>query len=143
MDRIEGILRSIARQHQLKSQADGPLHTTAVELTEQGVLVSFRNGRQQSISVSQHAGFYRLVSVILKRRSVEKIGRKKILPFIWLRNRETNTIAFSLDRQGRLIGSIEQLSETADAHEVFHYLEYLAWECDQLEYLLQGVEDTK
>lgn len=140
MDKINEILRTIARQHRLKSDSDGSLRTTAIELTEHGVLVYFRNGRKQYVGVSEQDGFYRLTSTILKRAAVEAIGRKKVLPLIWLRNRETNTVEFNLDKQGRLVGSIEQPSKTADADEILHYLEHLAWEGDRLEYLLSGME---
>lgn len=142
MDRLHVLIKDVVRKIREESRAKTPMHTIDINLTEDGVVVEFSNGRQQLISVSQQLGYYRLTSVILKRGYVEKIGRGKILPFIWQRNRESNLVAFSLDKQGRLIGSIEQPSETADADEMRLYLEHLAWECDQLEYILSGVETS-
>lgn len=140
MDRLPELIKEVILQIRRESREKTPMHTIDIDLTKEGVVVEFSNGRQQYISVSQQSDYYRLTSVILKRSYVEKIGREKILPFVWQRNRETNLVAFSLDKQGRLIGSIEQRLETADADEMLLYLEHLAWECDQLEYLLSGME---
>ena len=140
MDRLHTLIKDVVRKIREESRAKTLMHTIDINLTEDGVVAEFSNGRQQLISVSQQSGYYRLTSVVLKRGYVEKIGRGKILPFIWQRNRESNLVAFSLDKKGRLIGSIEQPSETADADEMLLYLEHLAWECDQLEYTLSGVE---
>lgn len=140
MDRLHVLIKDVVRKIREESRAKTLMHTIDINLTEDGVVAEFSNGRQQLISVSQQSGYYRLTSVVLKRGYVEKIGRGKILPFIWQRNRESNLVAFSLDKKGRLIGSIEQPSETADADEMLLYLEHLAWECDQLEYTLSGVE---
>lgn len=142
MDRLQELIRDVVYQIRQESRARTPMHTIDINQTEDGVVVEFSNGRQQQVSISQHAGQYRLNSVVLKRGYVEKIGRGKILPFIWQRNRESNLVAFGIDKQGRLIGSIEQPSQTADAGEMFLYLEHLAWECDQLEYILRGMEDS-
>ena len=142
MDRLRELIRDVIRQIHQESRAKTPLRTIDINQTEDGVVVEFSNGRQQHINVSQQSELYRLTSVILKRSFVEKIGRGRILPFIWQRNRESNLVAFSLDKRGRLIGSIEQPSKTADASEMILYLERLAWESDQLEYLLKGIEDS-
>ena len=142
MDRLRELIRDVIRQIHQESRAKTPLRTIDINLTEDGVVVEFSNGRQQHINVSHQSELYRLTSVILKRSFVEKIGRGRILPFIWQRNRESNLVAFSLDKRGRLIGSIEQPSKTADANEMLLYLERLAWESDQLEYLLKGIEDS-
>ena len=140
MDRLHTLIKDVVRQIRQESRGKTPMHTIDINLTEDGVLVEFSNGRQQHISVSQQSGYYRLTSVILKRSYVEKIGRGKILPFIWQRNRESNLVAFGIDTQDRPTGGIEQPSETDDAGEMLLYLEHLAWECDQLEYTLSGVE---
>ena len=142
MDRPRELIRDVIRQIHQESRVKTPLRTIDINQTEDGVVVEFSNGRQQHINVSQQSELYRLTSVILKRSFVEKIGRGRILPFIWQRNRESNLVAFSLDKRGRLIGSIEQPSKTADASEMLLYLERLAWESDQLEYLLKGIEDS-
>ena len=140
MDKIQRLIQDTVRQMSEKSRAKSHVYITDINLVEHGVLIKFSNGRQQLINILQHAELYLLTSVILKRGRVEKIGREKILPLIWQRNRETNLVAFSIDKQGRLIGSIEQLTETADVNELCLYLERLAQECDQLEYLLTGKE---
>ena len=142
MDRLQTLIRDVVRKNRQEVQAKMSLNVFTINLTDDGVVVKFSNGRQQHISISQHGGQYRLKSIVLKRSSVEKIGRGKMLPFIWQRNRETNLVAFGLDKQNRLIGSIEQPLVTANSSEMLLYLERLAWECDNLEYLLSGVKDT-
>jgi hypothetical protein len=141
VDNIQKILHEIAGRTNSSSPKAEPRRTTAVHLIENGVQLEFVNGRKQNVSVVYQGTHYRFVSVVLRRGGVEQIGREKILPLSWLRNREINLVAFTLDKRGRLIGSIEQPYKTADPAEVFYYLENLAWECDQLEYLLRGIGD--
>ena len=140
MDRLRRLLRDIVKQGPA-SRSTGHLHLTSVELTEDGVLFSFSNERKQHIEISQKGERYRLMSVVLKQREVEKLKRDWLLPLVWQRNRETNLVSFSLDNKNRLVGAIEQPLESVDADELIHYLERLARECDQLEYVLSGMED--
>jgi hypothetical protein len=100
--------------------------------------VVFSNGRRQRITVEHQGKRYVLTSVVLKSIQVEKIGRAEILINLWQRNRETNVVAFSLDKRGQLVGQIEQLTEVIDPEETNFYLELLARECDQFEYVLTG-----
>jgi len=143
VDRIQKLIQSVALQASQKRQRANFIPTHSFRHVNHGVLVEFSNGRKQHVMVSHQGEHYLLISVILKRGHVEKIGRSTILPFIWQRNRETNLVAFSLDKQGRLIGSIEQLTKTADVNELHMYLEHLAQECDQLQYLLSGPERSQ
>jgi hypothetical protein len=141
VDKIHRILYEIAARTNSGSPMDGSRRTIAIHLIENGIQLEFVNGRKQHVRVVYQDTHYRLISVVLRRGWVEQIGREKILPLLWLRNREINLVAFTLDKRGRLIGSIEQPYKTADPAEVFYYLENLAWECDQLEYLLRGIGD--
>jgi len=140
VDRLQRLLIDIVKQKPAR-RSTGFFHTTSVELTKVGVIFSFSNRRKQHIEISQNGEHYRLMSVVLKRRVVENLKRDWLLPLIWQRNRETNLVSFQLDHKNRLIGIIEQPSESMDADELAHYLERLARECDQLEYLLSGMED--
>jgi hypothetical protein len=103
-----------------------------------GAMVIFSNKRRQVIAVDRQNEHYMMTSTALGRARVGRIGRSHILALIWKRNRETNVVAFSLDKQGRLVGQIEQLVETIDLKELAFYIELLARECDQLEYALSG-----
>ncbi len=100
--------------------------------------VVFLNGRRQRITIEHQGERYVLTSVVLKTRQVEKIGRTEVLISLWQRNRETNAVAFSLDKRGQLVGRIEQLAETVDPEELALYLKLLARECDRFEYVLTG-----
>lgn len=100
--------------------------------------VMFPNGRRQRIAIGRQGERYVLTSLVLKSRQVEEIGRREVLTRLWQRNRETNVVAFSLDKRGQLVGWVEQLVETIDPEEQTLYLELLARECDQFEYVLTG-----
>lgn len=127
------------RFYQLLREVVG-LSELDVEVKEKGsgLLVTFQNGRRQRLRVKRHRDHYLLTSVVLKANQVAAIGRAQILAHLWQRNRSTHFVAFSLDKRGQLIGRIEQLAETIDAAELLFYLETLAQECDQYEYLLTG-----
>ncbi|HMR67611.1 MAG TPA: hypothetical protein PKE64_26670 [Anaerolineae bacterium] len=106
-----------------------------------GLEVRFRNGRHQVIEVDRRNEHYVMTSPVLGKHEVEKIGRSRVLARLWQRNRETNVVAFSLDKQGQLVGQIEQLAATIDQEELVFYLELLARECDQFEYALTGEDN--
>ena len=144
MDKIQKILEEIVSQTQGTTTSGKFHHTITLQQVDDEIHVVFSNGRKQKIKLSQNGKYYRLTSIILKRAEVERLEEQKneeLLPFLWLRNRETKLVAFTLDKDNRLVGIIEQPYETADAGEVIYYLESLAWECDQLEYLLRGMGD--
>jgi len=102
------------------------------------ILVTFSNNRRQALSVDRQNDHYVMTSVVLGRTRVNRVGRSRLLPLLWQRNREANIVAFSLDKRGRLVGQIEQLVETIDPQELVFYIELLARECDQFEYALSG-----
>ena len=115
-----------------------PNPTAEIKLQRNGILVTFSNNRSQAISTDRQNDRYVMTSVVLGRRRVRRIGRSRLLPLFWQRNREANMVAFSLDKRGRLVGQIEQLTETIDPQELALYIELLARECDQFEYALSG-----
>jgi hypothetical protein len=144
VDKIRKILEELDSQGRITAFRGKFRHSVTLQQADDGIQIVFSNCRKQKIKLSQNGQYYRLTSVILKRAEVEKPKERKneeLLPFLWLRNRETNLVAFTLDKDDRLVGIIEQPHETADTDEVMYYLESLAWECDQLEYLLRGMSD--
>lgn len=142
MDKIQKKLVEITKRSGFQADPEFPFRIAAITLTGNDIMLEFSGGRKQLVNVSYRGTQYRLTSIVLKRAYVEKIGKYKLLPRVWLRNRETNLVTFSLDKHGRLIGCIEQPSETAEADELLYYLEHLAIECDELQYLLRGMEDS-
>lgn len=128
-------LREIQMLQQVVEQADSTLQFKS---HHGGVEVIFKNQRHQIITTERQNERYILTSIILKRKQVKQIGRSRILLRLWQRNRETNVVVFSLDKHGQLVGQIEQLAETIDLEELTFYLELLARECDQFEYILTG-----
>jgi hypothetical protein len=103
-----------------------------------GVIAVMGNRRKQMIVTERQADRYVLTSVVIGRARVENMGTERLLPRIWLRNREISCVAFGLDKRGRLIGRIEQLADTLDKAELAFYIQLLARECDQFEYALTG-----
>ncbi len=57
-----------------------------------------------------------------------------------VRSKEINVVAFSIDKRGRLIGTIEQNTETGDQDELAFYVELLARESDTFERGLTGAD---
>ena len=53
-------------------------------------------------------------------------------------NQHSDIVAFTLDRQGRLVGRIENPAATLDQEELRASLLLLARECDRLEYFADG-----
>lgn len=130
MTKFDQLLRQI-------TERESGLRIIAGEDTRSLEIV-FPNGRRQRIAVERQREHYVLTSVVLKSRQVEEIGQAEVLTRLWQRNREMNVVAFSLDKRGQLVGRIEQLAETVDCEELTLYLELLARECDQFEYVLTG-----
>jgi hypothetical protein len=103
-----------------------------------GAVVLVGNNRRQRIVVERRMERYVMTSIVVGRARVEGMRHAALLPRIWQRNRETNVVAYSLDRRGRLVGRIEQLADTLNAVELAFYIQLLACECDQFEYVLSG-----
>lgn len=112
--------------------------TMKINPDNRGLEVIFPNNRRQKITIERQGDRYLLTSIVLGRQQVEGLGQSEVLTRLWERNREINVIAFSLDKRGRLVGSVEQLAETVDSEELAFYLTLLARECDQFEYALTG-----
>lgn len=122
----------------VKEVARMPNPSLQIKPHANGAVVLFGNNRRQRIVVERRPDRYVMTSIVLGRARVEGMRHAALLPRVWQRNRETNVVAFSLDRRGRLIGRIEQLAATLDASELAHYMQLLARQCDQFEYVLSG-----
>ncbi|MES2641354.1 MAG: YbjN domain-containing protein [Myxococcota bacterium] len=61
-----------------------------------------------------------------------------VLADLWARNARVDTVSFSLDRHGRVVGRIEALLATLDDEELAFYVARLAEECDRFEFVLTG-----
>lgn len=129
MTKLKSILNAVARD------LNGDVQWKADQAE---LVIGFDNGRKQRVVIEQHDDRYVLISVVIGRARVEEIGRTHLLPKLWQRNRETNVVAFDIDKRGRLIGMVEQIAETLDAEELAIYAKWLASECDRLEYILSG-----
>jgi hypothetical protein len=109
-----------------------------LEALPNGAVLTLPNGRTQRVRVERQGERYVLSSVALGAQRVQLFDRHKLAVWLWEINRELGVVGLMLDRQGRLVGRIEQLAETLDAPEFALYLQLLARECDRLEYVLSG-----
>ena len=100
--------------------------------------LSLGNARQQRVRIIRSNDYYQLSSIVLGRQQTRSLSPKRIAELVWLRNQETDVVAFGWDKRDRLVGRIDQLAETMDAEDLFFYLEMLALECDRLEWLITG-----
>ena len=104
------------------------------------VTVRLGGNRSQTVSIERDGDGYVLTSLVLGATRVAD-QRRDLATFVdrlWRRNRQTDVVNFTLDRQHRLVGRIEHPASTLDAEELFFYLSRLAIECDRMEYLLTG-----
>ena len=102
------------------------------------VVISFPDGRTQSVFIHRVGASYVLTSRVIGNTRVGSMPKADLARQIWVRNRATDVVEFTLDESGRLIGRIVQGAETFDRNELEFYLVSLAQECDRLEYLLTG-----
>lgn len=96
--------------------------------------------RKQIITFSADLDHYRFRSTILGNAEVTRTDRewRELARKVWRRNAHTPVVAFAFDENDRLIGQIEQPIRTLDREELVFYIETLARECDQFEYVLTG-----
>jgi hypothetical protein len=101
-------------------------------------VVSFSDGRTQTIHVRRVGDSYLLTSRVIGSTRAANMAPADLACQIWSRNRVTDVVEFALDDSGRLIGRIEQVADALNRNELEFYLTALAQECDRLEYLLTG-----
>ena len=104
----------------------------------EGLVVSFTDGRKQQIYVKRKRACYTLTSNVLQRAKVDDLGRSNILRTIWTRNHSSKLVGFRLDKSGKLVGYIEHRAESLDPSDLAYCIEVLARECDRLEFVLSG-----
>ncbi len=109
-----------------------------VELAGETATVFLHDGHRQTITFRRNGKEYILESTILPSRIVRRRTTREILICAWQRNRITDIVTFDVDARLRLVGRIQQLAETIDSKELEFYIDTLARECDELEYLLTG-----
>ena len=143
MSEVSGILKRAVQEHNRAQHRRHELRQMKFTLEDESeVLVSFSNGRRHRVITQEVDGRILLTSMVIGAARVQNFGEgdgfTALLPVVWQRNRETNVVNFTMDKQGRLIGRIEQLTHTVQSSELAFYIELLARECDRLEYLLCG-----
>lgn len=131
--------RTLVEQAAKLSRPNG----VVVEPHQSGAVVRFPNGRHQALLAERQGDRYILTSRVVGRARVDGFAVDDLMLRIWQRNRDTDVVAFGLDRRGRLVGRIEALAGTLSPDELAFYIEQLARECDQLEYVLSGQDSGK
>jgi len=112
-----------------------------LQLTGDSVTAILRDGHLQTIVCQRDEEKYILESTVLPSRTVRRKRVREVLICAWQRNRITDIVTFEVDDRLRLVGRIQQLAETIDSHELEFYIDTLARECDELEYLLTGRDE--
>lgn len=131
MDRIETLMAG--REFLPDSQLRVAYHAGCAR-------IAFDGGRSQNVFVGRDRDRYVFTSVVLSAERVAR-QRKNLSAFVdrlWRRNRQTDVVNFTFDRENRLIGRIEHPADTLDAEELYFYLSRLAIECDRLEFVMTG-----
>ncbi len=127
---------------ELVSALGGALdHGTTVAWEGEGLVVTFRSGRRQVVSVGRRADHVVFTSRVVGARRVQGMSWSALAELVWPRNRRTPLVAFALDRERRLVGRVEHPLATLDAAELRVIVLHLARECDRFEYLLTGRDE--
>jgi hypothetical protein len=101
--------------------------------------ISLPNGRSQTVAICRDGQWYRMSSAVLGAvETARVIGDDHSFWWTWQRNAHTDLVNFTLDKQGRLVGRVDQLAATMQEDELLFAISRLAIECDRLEYLLVG-----
>jgi len=148
MDELGTLVRSVLKEVN-RAHAEGrSSYRMQSNATGEEVTVVFASGREQDadddrrqdITIVRKGDYYVMTSTVLKEARVRSKKIDELYPQLWRRNVQTDVVAFTFDKQGKLIGRVEQLASTVDAEELRFYIEILARECDQLEYLFTGTD---
>ena len=136
MDRIDHML---AHQHYLPDSQLAVRYENGRAEIRLGAHGS-KKGRRQIVHIQCEGDHYVLTSVVLgPARTAQYLKEpSELAELVWRRNRRTDVVNFTFDRQRRLIGRIEHPYETLDPEELYFYLSRLAIECDRMEYVLTG-----
>jgi len=134
------MLKEIAKMTR-RGQLDGHMpYLLEIKPLSNTVSVVFASGRRQDVVIEEDGEYYVMASTVMGTQRVQGITDDDFFTRLWQRNAHTDVVAFGLDKKGRLIGRTTHLKQTLDQDELRFYIEILARECDQLEYLLTGVD---
>jgi hypothetical protein len=113
-------------------------HGKGIAIEEDGVVITFSNGRKQKVEVRDSADTYELFGVVAKPGILEKISDVPLLA--WRKNRGSQLVGFRVDKKGRLVGEAWVPKIGLEVEEFQLYLHCVAAECDHFEYLLTGTD---
>jgi len=121
---------------------DWRLLCKATGLTVDGdhVAIALDDGRWHRVAVSEKSDAYRLTAIVAGRAVLSQVADAPIR--IWLRNRETQLVGFSIDRRGRLKAEAWVPKAGLSAEELRLYLRTVAAEADRFKFALTG-EDAE
>jgi len=116
-------------------------HDLPWELHDQRITVHFgARGRRHDVRLARQGEDFVFTSRILLAAEVTKTARRwrQLAYRAWCRNAQSDVVTFGFDEQDRLVGQIVQAARTCDEDEVLLYIDTLAQECDEFEYVLTG-----
>ena len=108
------------------------------------ITISFANERRHKVRVLESGEDYIFEGRVLKSDLVCTTTESwRALAYrVWRRNAVKDIVSFSFDKDDNLIGRVIQPIHSLDVAELILYVNVLARECDELEYLLTG-EDVE
>ena len=98
-----------------------------------------RNGRSQIVRLARRRDRYVFSSVVVPVSAVNE-DRRALAYRLWRRNALKAVVTFTIDHRDRVVGLVDQPTESVHAKELKFYVETLARECDRLEYILTGTD---
>lgn len=107
-----------------------------LEVLEDGVEVSFHEGRRQRVRIQEVDDSLLVYAVITRAATVRDLQDPALMA--WQRNCLSRVVGLRLDERGRLIGQAWLSLAGLDAHEFQLCVRAVAAECDRVEHLLTG-----
>lgn len=110
---------------------------------DERIVIDVGGGRRQTVAVETEGERIRFRSVVARGGDLlDEHGARRseadLLPTLWQQNAQCDTVSFSLDRYGRVVGYAEAFLPTLDPEEAQFYILRLAEACDRLEFVLTG-----
>ena len=108
------------------------------------ITVYFTNQRRHKIRIFESDGDYIFEGRVASSDFVcqSEASWRALAYRVWRRNAVKDIVSFSFDEDDNLIGRVIQPASSLDEEELHLYIDVLARECDELEYLLTG-EDVE
>ncbi len=128
---------------EIYTQVDRIIKHWQLPWTRQGAMVevSFgQGGRHQRVyfEAREHSIHFRSIAAPSRHVKQSNTYWRELALRVWRKNASKDLIAFAFDKRDRLVGCAEHPGTSLTNRDLRTYIEVVARECDQMEFLLTG-----